>query len=132
MFISNIFLCKHYECDIVCCFIWHVFMCTTFIEIVMLHFWANMICVCCVTASLCIDVYVYFVNDCIFHTNIYCISIILNIFWCFSSELPSAIVWNTCIMCNIYIILIINFNMLFNFQCLFWKYDLHMSIHIYL
>ena len=43
-------MCKHYECDIICCFMWHVFMCTTYIEIVMRHFWANMICVCCVKA----------------------------------------------------------------------------------
>ena len=43
-----------------------------------------------------------FVNDYEFHTVIYCISIICSSFSCFNTELPCAIVCNTCITCPIY------------------------------
>ena len=38
----------------------------------------------------------------IFHTVIYCISIICSSFSCFNTELSCAIVCNTCITCIIY------------------------------
>ena len=38
----------------------------------------------------------------IFHTVVYCISIICRTFLCFKTELPHAIVCSTCITCHIY------------------------------
>ena len=38
----------------------------------------------------------------IFHTVIYCITIICSTFSCFKTELSCAIVCNTCITCHIY------------------------------
>ena len=49
----------------------------------------------------------------VFHNVIYCISMIFCIFWCFNIQPSCAIMCNTDIT---YIILIINLNMLFNFD----------------
>ena len=51
----------------------------------------------------------------------------ISYFWCFNIHLFCAFVWNTDMTYDIYH-LIINLNMLFNFNFLFWKYNLYMSI----
>ena len=76
------------------------FMCRTHTELVMFNFSENIICVYCVKAYLCINVYVYLYMTMIFDTVIYCMSIICTSFLCLYNELSCVIVCNTCITCH--------------------------------
>ena len=55
----RLFLFANHECDILCCFMGYVVMSQTYIELMMLNFWAYMICICCVRGQLYINVHVY-------------------------------------------------------------------------
>ena len=79
----------------------YVFICTKYTEKVMSNF-KKIVYVYVVWKHSYVSMYMCICTmTMIFHTVIYCISVTCS-FSCFNTELPCAIVCNTCITCNIY------------------------------